>query len=75
MSDNKEFMSLLKNDLTDLLRTVFTVSLTGDVKHFKRFTLVDFAYSVHSANGNKMVGARVNGKLVRLNMRSKRRPY
>lgn len=35
MSDNKEFMSLLKNDL-DLLRTVFTVSLHREMlKHFQ----------------------------------------
>ena len=35
MSDNKEFMSLLKNDL-DLLRTVFTVLLHREMlKHFQ----------------------------------------
>ena len=65
MSDNKEFMSLLKNDLDLFTENVYCFTPQGDVKTLPSgSTTVDFAYAVHSAVGNKMVGARVNGKLV-----------
>ena len=65
MSDNKEFMSLLKNDLDLFADSVYCFTPQGDVKTLPSgSTPVDIAYSVHSAVGNKMVGARVNGKLV-----------
>ncbi len=65
MSDNKEFMSLLKNDLDLFADSVYCFTPQGDVKTLPSgSTTVDFAYSVHSAVGNRMVGARVNGKLV-----------
>ncbi|MDO4622362.1 MAG: bifunctional (p)ppGpp synthetase/guanosine-3',5'-bis(diphosphate) 3'-pyrophosphohydrolase [Eubacteriales bacterium] len=65
MSDNREFMSLLKSDLNLFNENVYCFSPAGDVKTLPAGSCtIDFAYSVHSAVGNRMVGARINGKLV-----------
>ncbi len=64
-ADEEEFITSLKIDLfTD---QVFVFTPKGDVMSFPAgATPIDFAFSVHSAVGCKMQGAKVNGKIVPL---------
>ena len=65
MSDNKEFLAMLKTDLDLFAEQVYCFTPRGDVKTLPAGSVpIDFAYMIHTAVGNKMVGARVNGRQV-----------
>lgn len=70
-SDNpEELVSTIKGDLS--AEEVFVMTPKGDVKSLpKGATVIDFAYAIHSAVGNKMVGAKVNGRIVNLDYKVK----
>ena len=61
--DPEEFLQALKIDIFHDETFVFTPK--GDVMALPQgATVIDFAYSIHSAVGHKMIGAKINGMIV-----------
>ena len=66
LEDSSELLRSIKVDLSQ--ENVFAVTPKGDVISLPvGSTIVDFAFAIHSAVGMKMVGAKVDGKIVQIN--------
>ncbi|MCL2776317.1 MAG: bifunctional (p)ppGpp synthetase/guanosine-3',5'-bis(diphosphate) 3'-pyrophosphohydrolase [Oscillospiraceae bacterium] len=60
ISDSEEFLMTIRAGL--YADEIFVYTPKGDVKALpKGATIIDFAYAIHSAIGNKTVGAKING--------------
>ncbi len=61
----EDMVSTIKGDLS--IDEIYVFTPRGDVKSLpKGSTVIDFAYAIHSAVGNRMVGAKVDGRIVPL---------
>ncbi len=66
--DAEEIVRTIKNDLS--IDEVFAFTPKGDMISLPAgSTVIDFAYKIHTQVGNRMVGAKVDGKMVRLDYR------
>lgn len=66
LSDNTLNLDKLKGEIFG--EEVFVFTPKGDIKSLpKGSTTVDFAYSIHQKVAEKMIGAKVNGKMVPIN--------
>ncbi|WP_456473601.1 RelA/SpoT family protein [Desulfolithobacter sp.] len=65
VEDPSEFLESVRGELYD--PDIYVLTPTGEVRELPRgSTPIDFAYSIHSAVGDKCSGARVNGQIVPL---------
>ena len=64
--DSEDAVDLLRNIKSELLpEEVFVFTPKGDVINLPTgATVIDFAYAIHTAVGNRMTGAKVNGRIV-----------
>ena len=71
--DSDDVEDIVKSIKTDIApEEVFVFTPRGDVIRLPQgSTVVDFAYAIHSEVGNKMIGAKVDGRLVSLDYKVK----
>ncbi len=65
-SDSADVITLIKNDL--MPDEIYVYTPKGEVKVLPSgSTVIDFAYAIHSQVGHRMIGAKLNGRIVPIN--------